>query len=179
MSDVRLSNASPTLERVDARPPDNVRPPVRRVLFGTPDREEIRRNVAQFFQDERQRVMETYDFDPVEGRPLTPRNFEWQEDPNAPEFYSRPPQDAPAADRSGQNAAERRLNGGQTDRSGARKRRSDTSDSCAEQSQSKRLHSDEDEDRSDGAGSQVLTVEEEEEEEEERSSKPESCVKAR
>uniref|UniRef100_A0A671VHJ6 Cyclin-dependent kinase inhibitor 1B n=1 Tax=Sparus aurata TaxID=8175 RepID=A0A671VHJ6_SPAAU len=91
MSDVRLSNASPTVERVDARQQDNVRPPVRRSLFGSPDREEIRRYLDAAIQGEVQDFRERYNFDPVEERPLTPRNYEWQADDDAPEFYRRPP----------------------------------------------------------------------------------------
>ncbi|KAF0029573.1 hypothetical protein F2P81_018678 [Scophthalmus maximus] len=90
MSDVRLSNASPTLERVDARQPeDTLRPPVRRNLFGRPDPGEIRRNVAAAVRDDVQAFRERYNFDPVEHRPLAPRNYEWQEDSSPPEFYLR------------------------------------------------------------------------------------------
>lgn len=91
MSDVRLSNASPTVERVDARQPENVRPPVRRNLFGTPDREEVQRYLAAAIEDDVQAFVERYDFDPVEERPLPPVNYQWQEDRDAPEFYRRPP----------------------------------------------------------------------------------------
>lgn len=91
MSDVRLSNASPTVERVDARQPDNIRLPVRRNLFGRRDPEETRRDFAASLQEDVQAFMDEYNFDPVDGRPLTPRNYDWQEDSNAPEFYLRQP----------------------------------------------------------------------------------------
>lgn len=91
MSDVRLSNASPTLERVDARQPDNARTPVRRNLFGSPDREEIRRYLTAAIQEGVQEFREEYNFDPVDNRPLPPHNYEWQEVSDAPEFYHRPP----------------------------------------------------------------------------------------
>lgn len=91
MSDVRLSNASPTLERVDARQPDNARAPVRRNLFGSPDREGIRRYLTAAIQEGVQEFREEYNFDPVNNRPLPPRNYEWQEISDAPEFYHRPP----------------------------------------------------------------------------------------
>uniref|UniRef100_A0A672H4U6 Cyclin-dependent kinase inhibitor 1B n=1 Tax=Salarias fasciatus TaxID=181472 RepID=A0A672H4U6_SALFA len=91
MSDVRLSNASPTLERVDARQADSFRPSVRRNLFGTPDPEEIRRYAAATLQEDVRGFRETYNFDPVEERPLSPRNYEWEEDRDPPEFYLRPP----------------------------------------------------------------------------------------
>lgn len=131
MSDVRLSNASPTLERVDARQPDNVRPPVRRNLFGSPDRNELRRYMTDTMQDGVRAFTEMYNFDPVNNRPLSPGNYVWQEDSSPPEFYLRPPHgnarpqredDLPGDDR--QDAAEeneRQLVRPQT-RDGSRKR---------------------------------------------------------
>uniref|UniRef100_A0A669C579 Cyclin-dependent kinase inhibitor 1B n=1 Tax=Oreochromis niloticus TaxID=8128 RepID=A0A669C579_ORENI len=94
MSDVRLSNASP-VERVDARQQDNVRPSVRRNLFGRPDPDEIRRDAETSEREEVQRFRETYDFDLVEGRPLAPRSYDWVQDDDAPEFYSRQPHSRP------------------------------------------------------------------------------------
>lgn len=91
MSDVRLSNASPTLERVDARQPDSLRPSVRRSLFGSPDREELRELFEASRQEEERRFRDTYNFDPVEDRPLSPGRFVWEEWKDAPEFYRRPP----------------------------------------------------------------------------------------
>uniref|UniRef100_A0A3Q3H1Y0 Cyclin-dependent kinase inhibitor 1B n=1 Tax=Labrus bergylta TaxID=56723 RepID=A0A3Q3H1Y0_9LABR len=92
MSDVRLSNASPTVERVDARQQDNVRPPTRRNLFGTPDREETRRYFEASIQESVQAFVEEYNFDVVNDRPLTPpRRYDWQEDNDAPEYFRRPP----------------------------------------------------------------------------------------
>lgn len=137
MSDVRLSNASPTVERVDARQPDNVRPSVRRNLFGRPDPEQLRRDVTASIQEDVQRVMDEYNFDPVNERPLTPRNYDWQVDHGAPEFFRRQPHgsqrprrdvDLPD-DNTSQDAEERsdRQSGRQPDRRGSRKRRSGTS----------------------------------------------------
>ena len=134
MSDVRLSNASPTVERVDARQQDNVRPPVRRSLFGSPDREEIRRYLDAAIQSDVQDFRETYNFDPVEERPLTPRNYEWQADDDAPDFYRRPPHgcqrprrdaDSPGegSQRDAEGSSEGR-SGRQPESGGARKRRS-------------------------------------------------------
>ena len=91
MSDVRLSNASPTLERVDARQPDSLRPSVRRSLFGSPDREELKELFETSRQEEEHRFRDTYNFDPVEDRPLSPGRFVWEEWKDAPEFYRRPP----------------------------------------------------------------------------------------
>ncbi|XP_029016626.1 cyclin-dependent kinase inhibitor 1Ba [Betta splendens] len=172
MSDVRLSNASPTLERVDPRQPDNVRPPVRRNLFGRPDPEELRRNVAALIQDDVQAFIERYNFDPVEERPLSPHTFEWEEDGDAPEFFRRAPHgnqrprreaDLPGDD-NGQDAAER--SGTQPDRqrerNGSRKRGAGALGPCSSDGQNKRSHTDDEEDddenQSKGAGSRAVNA---------------------
>ncbi|XP_019947725.1 cyclin-dependent kinase inhibitor 1B-like [Paralichthys olivaceus] len=165
MSDVRLSNASPTLERVDARQPDNLRPPVRRNLFGRPDREEIRRNLAVAVQEDVQAFRERYNFDPVEERPLEPRNYEWQEDCSPPEFYLRPPhgsqpprreEELPGGDLRQERSETRPENQTATER--PRKRRSGDLGPCSSECHSKRSHTDEDddEDPSHGAASQAV-----------------------
>ncbi|KAM6961716.1 uncharacterized protein LKV04_020695 [Tautogolabrus adspersus] len=179
MSDVRLSNASPTVERVDARQQDNVRPPTRRNLFGTPDREEIRRYFEASIQESVQSFMEEYDFDVVNERPLTPRSYDWQEDNDAPEFFRRPPhrreQPQQEVERPGENNrldADERQPDRQQDRNGSRKRRSGSSGPCSGESQSKRSHSDEEEEEDDdqagGAASQAVKASEE------RPSRPEN-----
>lgn len=184
MSDVRLSNASPTLERVDARQPDNVRPPVRRSLFGRPDREEIRRYVTAVVQEDVQAFTERYNFDPVTETPLPARNFDWQQDSDPPEFYLRPPHsshrpqrevDSPNGDSQngdGEEETSARRSHRQPDRRDSRKRRSEDSGSCSDQCQTKRSHTDEDddEDQSDGAGTQALTAAQE------KPSRPEKCA---
>lgn len=142
MSDVRLSNASPTLERVDARQLDSLRPPVRRSLFGSPDPEELREFFEASMQEEERRFRDTYNFDPAEDRPLSPGKFEWEEWKDAPEFYRRPPHERlsgkrrdPAETAEGQTTS--------TERS--RKRPSDPSgSSCSSEPQSKSTRTDED-----------------------------------
>ncbi|XP_028253198.1 cyclin-dependent kinase inhibitor 1Ba [Parambassis ranga] len=194
MSDVRLSNASPTVERVDARQPDNVRPPVRRNLFGTPDPEEIRRCLQASVQGDVEAFEERYNYDPVNERPLSPRNYVWQEDRDAPEFYRRQPHrrqrpraevDSPESRLEGE---EEEVQGGERraapppDRSASRKRHSADSGRCSSEHWSKRLHTDDDDDDdegpSKGAGSQALTVAAaaEDEEEKKRPSRPEDCA---
>ncbi|XP_071358985.1 cyclin-dependent kinase inhibitor 1Ba [Trachinotus anak] len=175
MSDVRLSNASPTLERgVDARQQDNLRPPVRRNLFGRPDPGEIQRNLDAVVQEEVQAFRERYNFDPETDRPLSPRNYEWQEDSDPPEFYLRPPHgsqrpqrdvDLPG-DNHRQDAEERSelRSNRQTDRHGSKKRRREVLGPCSGENQSKRLHSDEDdddEDQTNGTGSRAVKAAEE------------------
>lgn len=91
MSDVRLSNASPTLEKMDARQPDPAaRPPICRNLFGTLDREEFQREVQARMHEGERAFAERWNFDVVNDRPLSPRNLKW-EAVVAPGFYSRPP----------------------------------------------------------------------------------------
>ncbi|XP_070785189.1 cyclin-dependent kinase inhibitor 1B-like [Enoplosus armatus] len=171
MSDVRLSNASPTLERVDARQPDNVRPPVRRNLFGTPDPEEIRSYLTASIQEGVQSFREEYDFDPVSESPLTPRSYDWQEDSDAPEYYLRQPHgsqrprrdaDVPG-DSNRQDAAgsSERQPDCQQDRRGSRKRRSRDSGPCSSERPRKRSHTDGDEDDSAGGASQAVKAAEE------------------
>uniref|UniRef100_A0A1A8EA74 Cyclin-dependent kinase inhibitor 1B n=1 Tax=Nothobranchius kadleci TaxID=1051664 RepID=A0A1A8EA74_NOTKA len=169
MSDVRLSNASPTVERVDARQPENVRS-VCRALFGTPDREETRRYAATLQQESRLDFMERYNYDPVADRPLSPGNYEWEEDGEAPEFYRRPPHgsqrpraeaDSPSENHrgSGEEDDGRRTESAQGS-NGSRKRRSDTAASCSEECSTKRSNSDRGEDDDDEGceGSQSVLV---------------------
>ncbi|XP_068163205.1 cyclin-dependent kinase inhibitor 1B-like [Antennarius striatus] len=142
MSDVRLSNASPTLERVDARQPDAARPSVRRNLFGSPDREDIRRYLDSAIQEGVRDFREEYNFDPVTDRPLPPpRRYEWEEAGDAPEFYRRPPHGSQRPRRDAEAPGE-----ASGDREGSRKRRSGAPGPCATETHSKRSHTDEDDD---------------------------------
>lgn len=172
MSDVRLSNASPTVERVDARPPDNVRPPVSRNLFGSPDREELRRYFAAVMQEDVRGFREEYNFDPVSERPLTPRNYEWQEDSDPAEFYTREPHGSrrDAERRGAEEGAESREDRRPT-RGGSRKRRAGAPGPCSGDCPTKR-HTDEDddEDQPGSAASQAVKAAEE------RPSRPEKSA---
>lgn len=167
MSDVRLSNASP-VERVDARQQDNVRPSVRRNLFGRPNPEEIRRDAENSEREEVQRFRETYDFDLVEGRPLAPRSYDWAQDDDAPEFYSRQPHSRPRGSPGDSNRLDNdggdRPSGPQPGKNGSRKRSAEDADSCSTECMTKRSRSSDggdDDDKSDGAGSQTITAAEE------------------
>lgn len=170
MSDVRLSNASP-VERVDARQQDSVRPSVRRNLFGRPDSEEIRRDAEISVREEVKRFEEKYNFDPVEDRPLTPHSYAWVTDDDPPEFYLRQPHgrqspqrrsDLPGDNNRQNNGSDERPSGRQPGRNGSRKRRAEPADSCSTECPTKRsCSSDDDDDKSDGAGSQTITAAEE------------------
>uniref|UniRef100_A0A1A7X8F3 Cyclin-dependent kinase inhibitor 1B n=1 Tax=Iconisemion striatum TaxID=60296 RepID=A0A1A7X8F3_9TELE len=169
MSDVRLSNASPTVERVDARQPENVRS-VCRALFGTPDREETRRYAATLQQESTQDFRERYNFDLVTDRPLSPGNYQWEEDSEAPEFYRRPPHrshrpraeaDSPGENNRGSSEEKdrRRRTESAQGTNGSRKRQSDTA-ACSEECSTKRSNSDREEDDEDEGcgGSQSVSV---------------------
>lgn len=93
MSNVRLSNGSPTLERVDSRSTDHTKAPVCRNLFGTVDHEEFMKDCKEQMQEMARASTETWNFDFSNNEPLPDGKFEWSEvDSRAvPEFYTRPP----------------------------------------------------------------------------------------
>ncbi|KAB5542292.1 hypothetical protein PHYPO_G00089950 [Pangasianodon hypophthalmus] len=130
MSDVRLSNGSPPLERVDARPEGHSKPSVCRNLFGSPDPGEVRRAYLDELRESEVAYREKYNFDFAKDTPLEPGRYEWVpvDARDAPEVYSRPPRAARRVD----------LNGSQTDcqkaHSAAKKRPSLEDADCARQS---------------------------------------------
>ncbi|XP_041934785.1 cyclin-dependent kinase inhibitor 1Ba [Alosa sapidissima] len=93
MSNVRLSNGSPTLERVDSRSTDLTRDPVCRNLFGPVDHEEFKKDCKEQMQEMTRASTESWSFDFANNEPLSDGKFEWSEvDGRAvPEFYTRPP----------------------------------------------------------------------------------------
>ncbi|XP_014840508.1 PREDICTED: cyclin-dependent kinase inhibitor 1B-like [Poecilia mexicana] len=168
MSDVRLSNASPTVERVDARQLDNARS-VRRVLFGTPDPEETRKQAEALQLQSVEAFRDKYNFDPVEDRPLSPGLYDWQEDEDAPEFYRRPPRwSQPPRGEAGEGSRETRRERRSPHTKGSRKRSFQSAGHCSNDctSNGKKSHSDKDDDEEQalGAGSQAEQQQQEEEE---------------
>ncbi|RXN21252.1 cyclin-dependent kinase inhibitor 1B-like protein [Labeo rohita] len=93
MSKVRVSNGSPTLERVDARQADHAKLPVCRNLFGPVDREEFERDVREQMLEIEKASKEKWNYDFAKNEPLAPGDYEWQEvdADEMPEFYTRPP----------------------------------------------------------------------------------------
>lgn len=93
MSNVRLSNGSPTLERVDSRSTDHNKATVCRNLFGHVDHEEFRRDCKEQMQEMARASTETWSFDFANNEPLPDGKFEWSEvdGSDVPEFYTRPP----------------------------------------------------------------------------------------
>lgn len=92
MSNVRLSNGSPTLERMDARLPDHAKPSSCRNLFGTVDHEELTKDFNEHFQLMVEEKSAEYNYDFPNDKPLQHGRFEWQNvnSKDVPEFYSRP-----------------------------------------------------------------------------------------
>lgn len=93
MSKVRVSNGSPTLERVDPRQADHGKPPVCRSLFGAVDRQEFAKDVREQMREIERASAEKWNYDFAENRPLAPGDYEWQEvdADEVPDFYTRPP----------------------------------------------------------------------------------------
>ncbi|XP_053114545.1 cyclin-dependent kinase inhibitor 1B isoform X2 [Hemicordylus capensis] len=92
MSNVRISNGSPTLERMEARQADYPKPSACRNLFGPVDHEELARELQKHSRDLEEASRRKWNFDFHNHQPLEGR-YEWQAvDKDAlPEFYSRPP----------------------------------------------------------------------------------------
>ncbi|XP_017350259.1 cyclin-dependent kinase inhibitor 1Ba [Ictalurus punctatus] len=93
MSDVRLSNGSPPLERVDARPEGHTKPSVCRNLFGSPHPGEVRQAYLDELRESEAAYREKYNYDFVKDMPLEPGRYVWEpvDARDAPEVYSRPP----------------------------------------------------------------------------------------
>ncbi|XP_068611451.1 cyclin-dependent kinase inhibitor 1Ba isoform X2 [Brachionichthys hirsutus] len=137
MSDVRLSNASPTLERVDARQQDAARTSVRKNLFGSPDPQDVRRCLEGVIREGVRTFREEYNYDPVGEAPLPPGNYEWEAVSDAPEFFSRAPHGGGQRPRRGAEGP---------GREGSRKRGSEAPGPSSTETRSKRSHTDEDDD---------------------------------
>ncbi|XP_063164393.1 cyclin-dependent kinase inhibitor 1B [Candoia aspera] len=106
MSKVRVSNGSPTLERMEGRPADAPKPSACRSLFGPVDHQELAREWRQQSRQLEEASRRRWNFDFRRGQPLEGR-FEWQALGRAalPDFYSRPPRLGGA----GADGRERRL----------------------------------------------------------------------
>ncbi|XP_020641449.1 cyclin-dependent kinase inhibitor 1B [Pogona vitticeps] len=103
MSHVRISNGSPTLERMEARQADYPKPSACRNLFGPVDHEELARELQKHSRDLEEASRRKWNFDFHRHQPLEGR-YEWQAVAKEalPDFYSRPPRLAAAAKAAGQ-----------------------------------------------------------------------------
>ncbi|XP_036312295.1 cyclin-dependent kinase inhibitor 1B isoform X2 [Pipistrellus kuhlii] len=92
MSTVRVSNGSPSLERMDARQAEYPKPSACRNLFGPVDHEELTRDLEKHCRDIEEASQRKWNFDFKNHKPLEGR-YEWQEvdKGSLPEFYYRAP----------------------------------------------------------------------------------------
>jgi len=92
MSNVRLSNGSPTLERTDARVSEHPKPSFCRNLFGPVDHEELKRELKGHFQEMEEDASAKWNFDFANHKPLNGR-FKWDlvDCKDLPDFYNKPP----------------------------------------------------------------------------------------
>ncbi|XP_014330035.1 cyclin-dependent kinase inhibitor 1B-like [Xiphophorus maculatus] len=93
MSDVRLSNGSPTLERTEPRVTEHPKPPACRSLFGSVDHEELKRDFKGHMRELQEAASAKWGFDFASDKPLPNARFTWElVDPaQVPDFYARPP----------------------------------------------------------------------------------------
>ncbi|XP_040894502.1 cyclin-dependent kinase inhibitor 1Bb [Toxotes jaculatrix] len=92
MSDVRLSNGSPTLERTDARVSDHPKPSACRNLFGSVDHEELKRDLNGHLREMQETASAEWGFDFANHKPLANGRLKWEivDCKDVPDFYSRP-----------------------------------------------------------------------------------------
>ncbi|KAG8513751.1 Cyclin-dependent kinase inhibitor 1B [Galemys pyrenaicus] len=92
MSNVRVPDGSPNLERMDARQAEYPKPSACRNLFGPVSREDLSRDLEKHCRDMEEESQRRWNFDFQNHKPLEGR-YEWQEveKGSLPEFYSRPP----------------------------------------------------------------------------------------
>ncbi|KAK2534899.1 Cdkn1b [Columba guinea] len=92
MSNVRISNGSPTLERMEARQSEYPKPSACRNLFGPVNHEELNRDLKKHRQEMEEACQRKWNFDFQNHKPLEGR-YEWQavEKGSSPDFYFRSP----------------------------------------------------------------------------------------
>lgn len=92
MSDVRLSNGSPTLERTDPRVSDHPKPSACRSLFGTVDHEELKKDLKGHLREMEETASAKWGFDFANHTPLANDRLQWElvDSKDVPDFYYRP-----------------------------------------------------------------------------------------
>ncbi|XP_028815066.1 cyclin dependent kinase inhibitor 1Bb [Denticeps clupeoides] len=78
MSNVRLSNGSPTLERMDARLSEHPKPSACRNLFGPVDHEELKRELKGHLREMEDASLARWNFDFKSHTPLPGGRYEWE-----------------------------------------------------------------------------------------------------
>lgn len=93
MSDVRLSNGSPTLERTDTRVSVHPKPSACRSLFGTVDHDELKRELKGHLREIEEVAAAKWGFDFANYTPLPNSRFDWKpvDCRDVPAFYSGQP----------------------------------------------------------------------------------------
>ncbi|XP_068595357.1 cyclin dependent kinase inhibitor 1Bb [Brachionichthys hirsutus] len=88
MSDVRLSNGSPTLERTEPRLSERPKPSACRSLFAV-DHDELRRDLKGHLREMEDAASAKWGFDFANHVPLANSRFEWElvDCNNIPDFY--------------------------------------------------------------------------------------------
>ncbi|MEQ2177203.1 hypothetical protein GOODEAATRI_001321 [Goodea atripinnis] len=93
MSDVRLSNGSPTLERTEPRVSEPPKPSACRSLFGSVDHEELKRDLKGHMRELQEAAAAKWGFDFASDKPLSNARLTWElvDSAEIPDFYVRPP----------------------------------------------------------------------------------------
>lgn len=93
MSEVRLSNGSPTLERTDSRVSDHPKPSACRNLFGSVDHEELKRDLKGHLREMEAVASDKWGFDFANNTPLSNARISWElvDSRTVPSFYSKQP----------------------------------------------------------------------------------------
>jgi len=93
MSDVRLSNGSPTVERTDSRVSDHPKPSACRSLFGSVDHEELRRDLKGHLREMEEAASAKWSFDFANHTPLAHGRLQWElvDCRDIPHFYNKQP----------------------------------------------------------------------------------------
>uniref|UniRef100_A0A673LG69 Cyclin-dependent kinase inhibitor 1B n=1 Tax=Sinocyclocheilus rhinocerous TaxID=307959 RepID=A0A673LG69_9TELE len=91
MSNVRLSNGSPTLERMEARLSDQPKPSACRNLFGPVDHEELKKDFQRQLKAMEDASADAWNFDFSTHTPHTDGRYQWDalDIRSVPGFYSR------------------------------------------------------------------------------------------
>ncbi|XP_077425325.1 cyclin dependent kinase inhibitor 1Bb [Vanacampus margaritifer] len=92
MSDVRLSNGSPTLERSEPRLSEHPKPSACRILFGSVDHDELRRDLKGHLRELEEAASAKWSFDFASHSPLendTGLRWELVDCCDVPDFYTR------------------------------------------------------------------------------------------
>ncbi|MBN3280860.1 CDN1B inhibitor, partial [Polyodon spathula] len=90
MSNVRISNGSPTLERMNARQSDHPKPSACRTLFGPVDHEELKSDLKGHLKELEAASCARWNFDFANHKPMKPGRYEWEivDDKEVPAFYT-------------------------------------------------------------------------------------------